>query len=263
MIMEIIAGNLKGIFHETVQSALSFIFPPKCVICDEYLEEENSLGFCQSCLDELPWIKPPICPACGLPYLATPEAPDHLCGDCTRNKYAFQWARASTIYRTKIRSVIHRFKFGNRPELARALVKTLFVNETVFRDVPQADSIVPVPLHRERLRRRGYNQALLLAKSLGNEINLPVECHNLRRIRKTIPQIGLGPSERKKNVRNAFRIKRPERVKGKKVFLVDDVYTTGNTLNECARTLREAGSESVFAVTICRVSLFETSFNEI
>jgi ComF family protein len=117
------------------------------------------------------------------------------------------------------------------------------------------DVVIPVPLHKQRLKERGFNQSLLLAREVARVFGLEVDYRSLKRIRPTRPQVDLKPDERKKNVKGAFDVKSPERVRGRRVLLVDDVFTTGATVSECARVLKKAGAE-VYVLTLARVERF-------
>ncbi len=257
-----------------------FFFPPKCAACDTLISPEQPSGFCDTCFKDIHWIKEPICHICGMGF-ATIEDQDenletdspasceleagktmksHLCGDCIKKTYSFDKARSATFYRGKIREAIKRFKFSNMSELSRFLSGILTKSEIVIDSTRETDTVVPVPLHKKRLRDRGYNQALLLSRELSRTLNLDLEEHNLRRIKHTLPQVGLGKKERLKNVKGAFEVNRPEKINGKRILLVDDVFTTGNTLSECARVLKKAGALKVVAVTVARVSATDFDF---
>jgi ComF family protein len=147
---------------------------------------------------------------------------------------------------------IHQFKYGSKSYLSESL-GPLFAQfaGSLFR---KSDSLLtmPVPLHPKRLRERGFNQSLLLARHVAVQLDTDLDFLSLRRIKYTSPQTGLGKEERRKNVRNAFQLMHSEAVKGKTVLLVDDVATTGNTLNECARILKKSGSRDVFCLVLAR-----------
>ncbi len=257
---------LRGIIEESAEILFDFLFPPKCASCDRLVSAREKKGFCSECLSDIQWIEPPICTICGQPFGvindekendpkgSAKRAVDHLCGDCLKNRYRFDMARSATVYRGKMREAIRRFKFSNMPELSRALVNVLFANDTVREAIRKLDLVIPVPLHKDRLKQRGYNQALLLAREVSKKTGIRVEDHNLRRIRSTLPQVGLGRKERTRNVKGAFRLWKPDTIKEKNLLLLDDVFTTGNTLNECALELKKKGAAKVVAVTIARVS---------
>jgi ComF family protein len=174
-----------------------------------------------------------------------------LCGDCLRSLFLFDSARSATHHAGVVRRRIHQLKFGRQlhwaPPLADLLVK-LCLREAM----PIADVIFPVPLHVRRLRQRGFNQAGLLAKALGRQVGWPVHFNILVRRRWTEPQTRLNREQRLQNVKDAFNVQDAGVVKGRRVFIIDDVYTTGTTLNECAKALKIAGASEVHALTVCR-----------
>jgi ComF family protein len=170
---------------------------------------------------------------------------NHLCGSCILTPPPFVAARAPLRYEGTVRELIHRFKYSYRVQLRRplGLLAAPHLDEFVARF--GADLILPVPLHVRRLRQRGFNQALLLAELFARRWGVPVSRNNLQRIRWTEPQVNLSAAERADNVKNAFSLKDPEKLRGKSVLLVDDVYTTGSTVKECSRVLlREAGART-------------------
>jgi ComF family protein len=161
-------------------------------------------------------------------------------------------ARASGVYDGTLMEAIHLFKYGKKTRLARPLGMLLQETFSRFWDNQWIDLIVPVPLHIERLRKRGFNQALLLFSKWATTEDIPYDPRVLKRPKKTVPQTNLSRKERKKNVRGAFEICSPVAIKGKRIVLVDDVYTTGFTVNECARTLMNAGAAVVDVLTLAR-----------
>jgi ComF family protein len=232
--------------------SLSDLFLPRqCAGCQETWLDSHRGFWCEACLDELPWIESPICPQCGRPFPKSPSAPDHSCGDCLQSVFLFDSARSATHYAGVVRKRIHQLKFGGQlhwvPPLAELLVN-LFRRE----ESPCADMILPVPLHMHRLRQRGFNQAGLLAGSLGGHLGIPVRFDILVRKCWTEPQTRLNREQRLQNVKDAFDVMNASGVTDRNVLIIDDVYTTGTTLNECARTLKAAGVSEVHALTVCR-----------
>jgi ComF family protein len=195
----------------------------------------------------------PLCTVCGLPFRGPGD--DHLCSRCLSAQPHFVRARACTTYdrleqrEAPVTRLLHRFKYTPDVTLAPTLGSLL----ADCRLLPGPyDVVIPVPLHSDRLRWRGFNQALLLAQPLARRRNLRIEPFALTRTRPTRPQVGLNDRERHKNIAGAFAVHDPGAVRGLSVLLVDDVYTTGATVNECARALRAAGVRKVEVLVLAR-----------
>ncbi|MBI3611459.1 MAG: ComF family protein [Nitrospirae bacterium] len=234
------------------QSLLSLILPARCHACRRYLRDEASPCFCRDCWDTVSLIDGPCCPCCGKPFAseaALSHSPGHLCGDCRERSPYFDRAVAAGWYEGVLAEAIHLFKYRGKTVLARPLGALLL---HAMERLPKADGLVPVPLHPSRLREREFNQALLLCDSVKAESGLPVIPDGLERVRETPPQIGLSHEDRRRNVRRAFVPKRPERIEGRRIVLIDDVLTTGATVNDCARALKRAGAERVCVLTVAR-----------
>ncbi len=181
------------------------------------------------------------------------------CGLCLQGAFVFEQARSFGRYEGVLRSLIHHLKYDGFRPLARPL-GTYLANTVQRLDAPFFDLVLPVPLHAKRQRRRGFNQAALLAAALSAELSevrakvrgIRVSAEDCVRMRDTRPQTGLRAPERRKNVDGAFEVPRPERVHSRRLLLVDDVITTGATVNACAQALLDAGARSVSVVTLAR-----------
>ena len=194
----------------------------------------------------------PLCDSCGRPFAFEAEAAS-LCAACMARRPAYDRARSALIYDGNARDLIHRFKFRDETGLAPILtVWALDAGATLLKD---ADWIVPVPLHWMRLYRRRYNQSALLARRLAARGRAVFAPDMLRRIRRTRPQTELGRRERGRNVAGAFRLAPAwrDRVRGARIVIVDDVLTTGATLEACARVLKRSGAARVDALSVARV----------
>jgi ComF family protein len=233
-------------------SLLDFFLPRRCAGCQQRWLGENDPGWCPSCLDELFWIQSPLCPCCGRPYLDSPTSHDHLCGECLQDAFVFDTARSAAEYAGTVRQRIHQLKFGGQLHWVPPLVD-LLVQAGHHQDMTAADLLVPVPLHPKRLSQRGFNQAGLLARDYGKRLGIEVRFDLLERTSWTVPQTHLNREERLQNVKGVFRAPRPDRIEGRTVLVLDDVFTTGSTLNECARVLKAAGAAEAHAVTVGRV----------
>ncbi|MCE5334068.1 MAG: ComF family protein [Desulfobacteraceae bacterium] len=232
------------------QSLLDLCFPKVCAGCGR--TGDISEGFwCGSCLDSIPWIASPLCPRCGRPFTDSPDSPDHFCGECLKSAFHFDAARSALLHSGVVRERVHEFKFGGRLERLPPLSELL---RSAYRSsgFPRPDLVLPVPLHVRRLKERGFNQSGLLAREFSRKSGLEVSHVLLARRHWTEPQTRLNRRQRLKNVRGAFEVHGGMDVKGGRVLLVDDVYTTGSTLSECARALKKAGVREVFALTVTR-----------
>ena len=233
-----------------VKGLIDLIFPPLCAFCGTPLAEYEGGEICPGCLRSVRFISPPICPKCGLPFTAL-SGDDHLCGQCLRGKWHFGSARALGFYDGPIREAIHALKYEGKSFLAKPLVG-LSDRGYPFMDYGSYDLLVPVPLHPKRLRERGFNQALVLARAIGRREGVPCTGFVLRKTRPSEPQINLSPKEREKNVKGSFAVTDAAKVRGKRVLLTNDVMTTGSTVNECARKLLRAGAARVDVFTMAR-----------
>jgi len=250
---------VRGLWH----ALLDLLYPPHCAGCGRAVAAP---GFCAACRDGIRPPGAPMCPVCGLPF-SVASAPgsepdrlrrDHHCGPCLQRPPQFRRARACAVYRAAtpgdpLRRALHRYKYGRDITLARPLAA--LVGAAAGHVVADADVIVPVPLHLSRLRWRGFNQAQLLAGPVGRAAGVPIDPHAIDRVRATRAQVELPELERRTNVRGAFEVPDRRRVVDRRVLLVDDVYTTGATVNECARVLRRAGARSVDVVVLARAVL--------
>lgn len=235
-------------------AALDLLYPPLCCHC----ESDTTNDFCDACSERIHRPGRPACPACGIPF-HTPHGTDHLCGRCLAVPPAFGRARAAVIYDASdpsdhpFKSVLQRYKYNRDVGLAAPLSRLLW-NECPL-NLSHYDLIVPVPLHLSRLRWRGFNQALLLARRIARRHQVRVDPFVLERTRATQPQVNLDEAARRHNVARAFRVTRADAVRRRRVLLFDDVYTTGSTVNDCARALRQAGADTIDVLVLARAVL--------
>lgn len=229
----------KDLVEKTRGFILDLLFPPRCVGCGR-----KGSWLCAQCVDAIELIQPPICPLCGRHMTE-----NRLCSLCLQDPPPIDGIRSVAYFEGIMRQAIHRFKYNNLQALAIPLGELM---SDYWQKTPlPADVIVPVPLHPNRLRERGFNQATLLARESGRRIGLLVVVGSLIRARETPPQVGLSAQERKENVKEAFRCL-DDRLAGKRVLLIDDVCTTGATLTACSTALRQASVHSVWALTLAR-----------
>jgi len=191
-----------------------------------------------------------MCPICGTTY-PLPEV-NHPCGECLLRPPAFQRARALGFYEPPLLHLIHQFKYHGNRTLGHYLGRLMAEKNYFDLDFKTFDVVIPVPLHNHKLRERTFNQALILAREVARRHQIPCDCSALRRRVDTKPQVALKKEERERNVRGAFLVTNPRAIKNKKILLIDDVFTTGGTVNECARVLMQTGARDVSVLTLAR-----------
>jgi ComF family protein len=230
-------------------SLLEFFLPRMCLFCGVPVGETAVVAVCPECEAQITWVASPLCTCCGRMF-ASRDGADRVCGDCQTDPPPFARARAAALYDGPVAHAITRFKFSR--QLAFLPVMQHWLQRPLCLELmAAADFLAPVPLHPKRIKNRGFNQSLLLARAFPGT---PVAREALIRTRPTPPQVGLNPKERQDNVKGAFAVTDPARVKGKSLLLIDDLYTTGSTAKECARVLLKAGARRVEVLTVARVS---------
>ena len=276
------AIHILGTIIAALQEA---VFPTRCLVCRAFLKsrQQKSLsldfqdrasfncpnrllfqslmtGFlCPTCIKGFVPVKPPICPVCGIMFKSR-EGEDHVCGECLTSPKKFRISRSPGIYDKEFMAVIHCLKYKGKIQLARPLGMLLFSAFISLWGINSIDIIVPVPLHIKRFRKRGFNQAYLLVrdwKQIAENLNIglpdiSIDTNVLIRNRWTDPQTGLDRKKRMANIKNAFSVNDKAIIKNKKILLIDDVYTTGATVNECAKALLRGKAEYVDVLTLAR-----------
>ena len=225
-----------------------FFLPPQCPCCEKFLEEGQQ-GLCSNCLSEIRWIEPPFCSICGIPFISK-EVENHPCGACVTHRKYFTMARAWGAYEGSLQEAIHRWKYEGKTYLTPFFAEWMEEGLNRYWGPHSLDLLIPAPLHPQRLRERGFNQALLLVKELSRRTGIPYRKTILQKKKPTIPQVNLSGTEREKGLRGAFQVIGKEELLGKSVLLVDDVYTTGATVNECSKVLLRGGAERVNVLTL-------------
>lgn len=234
---------------ELLQSVVSLLYPPGCTICGKSIRANEYL--CDQCETKAVRIVAPFCQKCSEPFEGS-ITNTFACANCAHRTIHFDAAVSAYRGRGIVRQIIHEFKYGHQIHLRHLVARWLnhALDDERLRQ-SHFDVIVPVPLHPARQRERGFNQASLLAELLSAQTAIPFK-PLLERTRYTTTQTALDRSERMENLHNAFRLRKNADVRGLRVLLVDDVLTTGSTLNECARILKRAGAFSVHAATAAR-----------
>lgn len=222
-----------------------FIFPKKCPFCRNILKKNQQE--CADCIDKISLVTSPFCTICHLPY-ESPRVVSHPCPACLEDPPDFLEHRALFVYKRPLSFVIHRIKYEGE-------LKYLdYFTERILSDGPtwlnESDFLIPVPLHRNRLAERTFNQSLEWAKSISKNKKIPFLPHSLQRIKDTPRQTFLKREERIENMKNAFKWLGEENIAGKNIVLIDDVYTTGSTLAACAREIKKLKPASIKALTM-------------
>ena len=244
----------RGWLAEIGDAVVSVFFPSECRICERLLTSASRVPLCEECLASFERVPNIICEVCGrpLPGLAQKEGEQLLCPACQNRTYAFDRARSFAVYEDAVVRAILLLKFEQIEPLGAWFAEQLAEVVRAERERLAGDVVVPVPLHRERERERGYNQATLLSKPLARKLQLPHQAVLLMRTRARPEKQVLTLEERWQSVRGAFATRPGIQVDNLRVLLVDDVLTTGATLDACARALREAGAKSVIGLTVAR-----------
>jgi ComF family protein len=239
-----------------VRLGLDFVLPPRCHVCAVSTAGAPTPWVCQACWQQILYITAPLCAQCGLPLAAPPEgiaSAAHRCGACLKRPPPYTQARAVGLYRGVLRDLIHAMKYRQVYGLVRPLAALLLEQFSAYWGDSRPEALVPVPLHHSKLREREFDQALALTRYVGKQVGLPVWPTQLVRHRRTVAQVSLNATQRRRNVRRAFRLTDPSRCAGRRLLLIDDVYTTGATTSECARLLRRAGAAWIGVYTLARV----------
>lgn len=233
-----------GVLTRTVwNGALDLLYPPRCAVCGRLGKE----GLCGGCRAAFAPVPAPVCTWCGVPALRA------RCTRCEQSdRFAFVWARGAGLYDGVLRDAVHALKYDRRRRLAEPLGKLLgdlLATATYGHRAP--DALVPIPLHPRRLAERGFNQSEMLARVASRRIGVPIETRALRRVRSTPPQVSLALADRSVNMRGAF-VGAPGLVEDRAIIVVDDVITSGATVDAAARALLDAGARVVYAASVAR-----------
>lgn len=247
-----LAAQVRGMGRRLARGLVDFALPPACMACRAAVDEPGCL--CGACWSRLGFIAPPYCDRLGVPlaYGAGEGAP--VSPAALADPPAYGRARAVAVFGDVARDLIHALKYADRLDLAPPMARMMArAGEDIL---AEAEALVPVPLHRLRLWRRRFNQSAALARTVGRVAGIPVRTNWLERRRATVPQVGLDRPARARNVQGAFAV--PEMVKaelrGRRLVLVDDVLTTGATLDACVKALLRAGAAQVDVLVFARVA---------
>ncbi len=225
---------------------LDLLYPPRCPICQRILPAGGE-RVCKVCRAKLPFIREPLCKKCGKPLYRDTE---EYCTVCRKMDHAFIRGRSTFVYEKEFRESVQRMKFYNHREYLDFYAEEMVRSQRAFIRAVTPSVLIPVPMNEKKRRERGFDQSRLLAVKIGRLTGIPVDTESLIRQRYTLPQKELGAQERISNLKNAFRLLRADKIR-EPVLLIDDIYTTGSTIDEICRTLHEAGITQVYFLALC------------
>ena len=248
---------------EIAQKILSGLFPSRCILCQKTVDRQGvdvatglelkNVEICSGCLSTLPY-NHPCCTSCALP-LAEDVAQPVLCGRCIQKTPAFDYSYSLFRYEDALIKLVHQLKFSEKVSYARSIGEMLLskLQQEVYCVEKLPDCLLPVPLHRSRLKQRGFNQSIEIARVIARRLQLPIVHAAVIRRRSTESQTGLSAKQRHKNIRGAFDVVGD--LKGQHVLIIDDVVTTGSTVNELAKVLKKNGVKRVGVLSIARAPM--------
>ena len=235
---------IKGI----IDSCLELLYPKRCVTCDKVLLKiEKEIGICKACAKKVKLVGNTYCLKCGGPISNSRQ---EYCNNCKQNKHYYEQAKAIFRYTGGMKNAMYRFKYSNRRCYGKVFATHAVRNYGKWLKAINVDAIVPVPMYKPKERKRGYNQAMVFAKALSQVTGIPVAEGIVRREMDTVAMKQLNGLKRKKNLLKAF-ILTENVVQFRKVLIVDDIYTTGTTMDEVAKVLKDGGVKEVFGMCVC------------
>lgn len=242
-------------FRRLVYPILDLLFPAACHACRGELRKSAIPFFCEACWSGIRPLEGPFCPQCGKPFSSSSAlsfSPGHRCGDCRSAPPFFDRMTTPYSFDGVLAKGLFLYKYNRKVALASPLSALIL---PFLESIGKIDLILPVPLHPERLREREFNQSLLLGNILGREFKKPLKERLLIKVKPTEHQMKLNRRDRRKNLKHSFAVSDPKKIAEKRVLLVDDVFTTGATMNECAKVLKKAGCREVAGCAIARTLL--------
>ena len=228
-------------------SLLNWIYPPRCMLCEDLLDISGPKWICGKCSEIVGPIMGETCPKCGQPSKSS-DIYEGACADCFGRDLKFDRNVSVFVYEEPVREMIHRFKYHGRPRYAYGFAQ-LTVNRLGTDFFKNTDALVPVPMYAAKRRKRGYDQSLRYASALSELTGVPV-CECLVRVKDTKPQSGLTPAERRHNINDAFIVDKKLQISLKRLMIIDDIYTTGETISACAYALMQGGASEAAGLTL-------------
>ncbi len=239
------------ILHQTINTAINFLYPTQCRICKNQIGLETVPYMCDKCWNNIDFVLQPWCDLCGTPKI------NGTCADCNDKPPRFGKLRTIAFYEGALQQAIHLFKFERRIYLAKFLIQIIINNIPSDCNIADYDYIIPIPIHKQRLNERGFNQSYILSKGISKKHKVEVSTDVLIRRRNTSPQSSLDRDKRLQNIIGAFELSNEEQIQGKKILLFDDVFTTGATVSEAVNVLWSADPTEVDVLTLARTPIAE------
>lgn len=244
--------------RQTGETTLTFLYPAQCRVCDTPLGLEAVPYFCQECWQKIQFVERPWCEICGIPH-PDKRATASVCDKCAGAPPRYGKLRTIAFYEEPFQQVLHLFKFGKRTGLASPLIQLMLARLPDDCRIEDYDFILPIPIHKKRLRERGFNQSLLLAEGIAKAKGMPVATDILIRQKHTKAQSSLtGRAARQENITDAFELRNPKAAFGKRFLLIDDVFTTGATVQEAVKELWKADPAEIDVLTLARTPSADT-----
>jgi ComF family protein len=224
------------------RSLIQFLYPAQCRHCKENLDPADGHYICKYCWEEVRFIEAPFCQTCGYPLNPLASLPEKVfsCDNCP-DDVKFRKARAIAYYDSVVGEAVRLLKYQDKTIMADPLADLMFNTMPRLLDVQDYDYIIPVPIHKKKMRKRGYNQMELIGRRLSTKTGIPLELRSLVKSVNTPPQRGLDAEDRQKNIKGSFEVPDRSKIEGKRILLIDDVMTTGATVSECAKVLLRDG----------------------
>ena len=238
--------HVPRLLQDIYETAITFLYPAECRVCKEFLGTTSIPYICNNCWQDIQFLEAPWCDICGTPNTAG------LCEACATAPPRYGKLRSVAFYQTTLQHVIHSFKFEKKKVLARYLIQLINAHIPSDCSIAEYDFILPVPIHKKRLRERGFNQATLLADGIAKAGGVPILRNILVRHRHTVAQSSLDREARQQNITGAFEIRNPDSIRGKRLLIFDDVFTTGATIREAVSELWTADPVEIDVLTLAR-----------
>lgn len=237
------------ILQQTINTAFNFLYPTQCRVCKSQIGFESVPYLCDECWKNIDFIIHPFCDLCGLPNI------NGTCSDCNAKPPRYGKLRTIAFYEGALQQAIHLFKFEGRINLAKFLIKLIVYNIPSDFNISDYDYIIPIPIHKKRLNERGFNQSYVLSKGISEIAEVEVNTNVLIRRRNTSPQSSLDREKRLQNMIGAFGLSNEEQIRGNRILVLDDVFTTGSTISEAVNVLWNADPTEVDVLTLARTPI--------